>query len=830
MLEMLEARLFLSRTWFVSPSGSDQSLGTISQPFKTIQHAAGLAQAGDTVYLRAGTYRETVTPAHSGTSAAPITYSAYNNELVTIDGADPITGWADYSKSIYDAPQPFDLGAGNNEVFVDGKAMNEAQWPNTAIGAVKPATASITSVYSSAIGTADGYADTATIAVSGLPGGPTAWLGAAIHFGAGQAWTIQTGTVIDASSTTLTFAYQHQTNYETPAAGNRIYLTGKFNGLDAAGEWYRDPSTGKLYLWTPKGDSPASHLVEAKHRQYAFELSGLSYINIRNVHIFAASIDTNSRTNHVNISGITASYVSQQMINPIGWINDAAITGIMLLGSNNILQSSTIQYSSGNGVYLGGSDNIVQSCAIANTDYSGVDEAAITLVGQNNQILSCTIHDTGRDGILDSDATNARIEFNKIYNIGNQTTDLGAIYDYGTDSHGTIIASNTISNVHTGGFGGDGIYLDNGSADYIVHNNTISSVDIPIKLNPPTYSNSVYNNIINGKLIAKTNSAGGTPASGPATYKGTSANFTTLGTLGGFKSSAAGINGSGEVVGNSMTGTGNAAFYYAMKMNAIGSAAGANAVNSAGQIVGSTPTSGGPDTLPRLQRKDHDAPGFLPGDSPSGASYAINTLRPDCRHFIRPDGIGRAFLYGGGAVKALGTLGGKVSEAFGINNAGTVIGAATLPGDRDERAFAWFAGTMTDLGTLGGSSSYALGINNAGQIVGTSLISGNGAFHAFLYSGGTMHNLGTLSGFKNAVATGIDSAGDVVGYAYNSDTSQSHAFLYRKGAMVDLNNLIAKNTGWTLTSATGINDNKQIIGTAGSSDLRNRAYLLTLPT
>src|SRR5262249_42896138 len=151
------------------------------------------------------------------------------------------------------------------------------------------------------------------------------------------------------------------------------------------------------------------------------------YINVRNIHILAASIDTNSHTTHVNISGITANYVSQQMINPIGWMTDAATTGIMLLGSNIVLQNSTIQYSSGNGVFLGGTNNIVQSCTIANTDYSGVDAAAITLFGQNNQIQSCTIHDTGRDGILDSDSTGAKIEYNKIYNIGNQTTDLGAI-------------------------------------------------------------------------------------------------------------------------------------------------------------------------------------------------------------------------------------------------------------------------------------------------------------------------------------------------------------------------------------------------------------------
>ena len=517
LLEMLEGRVLLSRTWFVAPAGNDGAAGTLAQPFKTIEHAALLAQPGDTVYLRAGTYRETVTPAHSGTPGAPITYAAYNNEVVTIDGADLLTGWTKNagSNTIYSTPQGWDLGAGNNEVFQDGVALNEADWPNTAIGAVQPATAAITAVSNSVAGTSSYYAATATIAVSGLPGGSGAWNGATIHFGAGQAWVIQTGTVLSSGNGALTFAYQHQSNYETPAVGNRIYLTGKFTALDSAGEWYRDPTTGRLNLWTTNSASPSSHVIEVKRRQFAFDLSGLSYINLSNLHIFAATIETNSASHNLTLNSISASYVSEQMLNPIGWLDSIPTTGIMLLGNNNILENSTIDRSSGDGVYVGGSNNIVQSCTITNTDYSGTDEAAITVVGSNHQILDNVIHDTGRDGIRDSYSTNLRIEYNTIYNIGHQTTDLGAIYDYGNDSHGTIIAYNTISNIHTGGYGGVGIYLDNGSANFNVHDNVLNNVQIPIKLNPPSYNNTVSHNTANGKAVSASSSAAGSPGGEP---------------------------------------------------------------------------------------------------------------------------------------------------------------------------------------------------------------------------------------------------------------------------------------------------------------------------
>src|SRR5579864_4181736 len=125
-VEPLEKRTLLSNTWYVSNSGNDSNPGTIWAPFATIQHAAGLAGWGDTVMIRGGTYHETVHPASGG-----ITFQNYNGESVFVSGADPIGGWGNYSGNIYQANMPWDLGEGNNQVFVNGQLVNEARWPNT---------------------------------------------------------------------------------------------------------------------------------------------------------------------------------------------------------------------------------------------------------------------------------------------------------------------------------------------------------------------------------------------------------------------------------------------------------------------------------------------------------------------------------------------------------------------------------------------------------------------------------------------------------------------------------------------------------------------------
>jgi len=55
---------------------SDTNPGTESSPWKTLAKAAATAQSGDTVYVKAGTYYETLRPLYSGTAGAPITFAA----------------------------------------------------------------------------------------------------------------------------------------------------------------------------------------------------------------------------------------------------------------------------------------------------------------------------------------------------------------------------------------------------------------------------------------------------------------------------------------------------------------------------------------------------------------------------------------------------------------------------------------------------------------------------------------------------------------------------------------------------------------------------------
>ena len=91
--------------YYVSPTGSDSAAGTMAAPWATLQKGASTAVAGDTVWIRGGTYAIT-TPAtsgaginftKSGTSSANINYFAYQGEHPKFDFTNLVISTTGYT-------------------------------------------------------------------------------------------------------------------------------------------------------------------------------------------------------------------------------------------------------------------------------------------------------------------------------------------------------------------------------------------------------------------------------------------------------------------------------------------------------------------------------------------------------------------------------------------------------------------------------------------------------------------------------------------------------------------------------------------------------------
>lgn len=91
--------------FYVSPSGSDAGDGSLGAPYQTIHKALATALPGDSVKLRAGTYREMLNPVRSGTAAQPITIENFNGELAVISALDAVPGpWSAQGNGIFATP------------------------------------------------------------------------------------------------------------------------------------------------------------------------------------------------------------------------------------------------------------------------------------------------------------------------------------------------------------------------------------------------------------------------------------------------------------------------------------------------------------------------------------------------------------------------------------------------------------------------------------------------------------------------------------------------------------------------------------------------------
>ena len=285
----------------------------------------------------------------------------------------------------------------------------------------------------------------------------------------------------------------------------------------------------------------------------------------------------------------------------------------------------------------------------------------------------------------------------------------------------------------------------------------------------------------------------------------------------------------------------------------------ANAVNSAGQVVGAAL-----NTIPDAnsmaagnwwyfyvpygyqqraflwdKQKGMRDLGTLPGGTDAeallinepgqvvGYSYTSSTQTGTCLPF--PLATSSFLWEEGKGMRDLGGFGGTCTVAAALNNQGQVVGSSNLTGDQSSHAFLWEHGSIKDLGgSLGGDFTGAFAVNDSGQAVGFAYLPGDTLFHAALWRHvGELTDLGVVGNDACSYASAINAYGQLVG---NSNVCEgngnSRAFLWEDGSLFDLNTLIPPGSSLYLLLTRAINDRGEIAGDGMDASGNQHAFLL----
>lgn len=431
-----------SSLYVSAANGSDRNSGSPGRPFRTVARCAALAHAGETCYVRAGIYRETIAP-NNGVTIRP-----EGKSKVTLLATKQITGWKVYSGQIYVAKASLSSKLPAYQILIGpGTSMvNEAQYPAPSSNPLQPNWAT------------EGYGSTATQIVD--PSMPAVNLtGAIVNVWSGtDPWTHIEGPVTASGGGSLTFTpngndCQPSNCYVGSMAGGYYYVTGALGLLQAPNEWWYDSAKKLLYLWAPNSQNPNYLDIEAKQNQVLVNLSGKSGVTVQDITLVGGSIMMDSRSTNNTINGITALYPSQVLTAGNMYRTFYSYpegSGLVLDGSNNVIENSTIAYSATNGVLLRGHNNTVTNSLIHDVDWIGDYSAGVEPVTSSNKITYNTIYNTGRASVEDDysskmPTTNLEIGYNNFFNAMYLSVDGGTFYatsQYGQVARGTNVHDN----------------------------------------------------------------------------------------------------------------------------------------------------------------------------------------------------------------------------------------------------------------------------------------------------------------------------------------------------------------------------------------------------
>ena len=525
-----EAVVMNNADFYVSPDGNDENDGSIEKPFATIEKARDAVRAMDktgldgiTVAIKAGDYRISsleFTTDDSGTESCPVTYCAYGDGEVVLNGGISFSGkdfgkvtdkdmlsrlgkkakkkvlCLDLSKYGITAEQYgkiYAIGSYNTaaqydgdytgnlycELFVNDKRQTIARYPNgeylytekvikTGLGRESNGGQTAVPNWDSIRNPeSDVYKVSRKLAkrISGWETLDDVWMFGFWKYDWADASTLIGYFDADKRELSPKFVSVYGTKEDAP-----YYFFNVFEELDEEGEWYLDREKGIIYLY-PGEDFSASAVD--------LTLTTKPIIKVNSDYLtFEGLTVKGTRGDAINVNGNSVTVINCLIKNVAG-------NAIVMNGYNNLASENEITRTGKGGIVINGGDSVTLTAGKSRADNNLIHDwseiyqtyqPAVTLGGVGNICSHNEIYNSPHEAITYS-GNNHVIEYNVIHDVCLLSDDAGAIYSGRRwDWYGTVIRYNCIYDLGADGHTPDGIYMDDALSGQTIYGNLLINV------------------------------------------------------------------------------------------------------------------------------------------------------------------------------------------------------------------------------------------------------------------------------------------------------------------------------------------------------------------
>ena len=508
---------------FVSPTGNDSNSGSEDKPLKTLEGARNLLKTYEskgisdtvTVWFSEGTYTFSEKVSFNENDYGNVLFRSIPGDDVVFSGSFDITEWRDGTVngkkclvSEIDTENTY-----FRSLFKGETRLDNSIWPKEGVFTVKEA------LISDAL----------------LPDSDYFKLHAAFYANSGEImnftnvqdvnvrimhkWCDDILPLYSADTKSGRVVLRKAAAMSIENGDNYIYENVK-EALSLEGEWYLDRSEGLLYYIPCEGETAENLVLSAPVTDSFIDINGVSGISFQGIRFINTDWEFVSSTlriwnadethplygildylpTHPQAAYEVPAAITVENATDVNFTDcvfrSISNTAVMFRGNvkNCEINACLFDEIGGNAVFINAPHSIpavttditVKNCEI--NEYGRIYNHSIGVLlchAADCEISDNTIHDGWYTaisvgwvwGYTENPTNNIKVTNNHIYNIGNGwLSDMGGIYTLGIQPD-TVLSGNVIHNVGcyegSTGYGGWGIYLDEGSSEILVENNLV---------------------------------------------------------------------------------------------------------------------------------------------------------------------------------------------------------------------------------------------------------------------------------------------------------------------------------------------------------------------